>query len=93
MAKYIVGLDTAALEKEQEARKISSDMQLATLFWCFCNSVVASKLPIDDERYHSPGPTFIVGVIGAFGGPFEKYFLNKIVRARDNLSDARHFNA
>jgi hypothetical protein len=83
LAKHTIRLNVKALEKEQKARNITSDTELAALIGVSVTQLWRAKLPVDDPRHNSPGPSFIAGVLSAFGGPFEKYFfLSKVVRAR-----------
>ncbi|MFD0682412.1 MULTISPECIES: hypothetical protein [unclassified Paenibacillus] len=82
--KTTVRLNVQALEKEQCNFDLASDTQLAATIGISVTQLWRAKLPIEDPRHNSPGPTFIAGVINAFGGPFEKYFfLDKIVRPRN----------
>lgn len=68
----------AAIEHE-----ISNDTELAAKIGVSVTQVWRAKLPVDDPRYNSPGQAFIAGVLGAFGGPFEKFFfLDEVIRGR-----------
>lgn len=87
MDKVTVRLNIKALEKEQEDLDLISDTQLAATIGVSVTQLWRAKLPVEDPRHNSPGPSFIAGVISAFGGPFEKFFfLDKIVRDR-NISN------
>ncbi len=84
MSKITVRLNVEALEKEQQRRGIVSDTELAASIGVSVTQLWRAKLPVDDPRHNSPGPTFIAGVINAFDGPFEKFFfLEKVVRPRN----------
>lgn len=84
MNKKTVRLNVDKLEEEQKKHNISSDTQMAAKIGVSVTQLWRAKLPIQDPRHNSPGPTFIAGVIKAFGGPFEKYFfLDEIVRGRN----------
>ncbi|TQK41924.1 hypothetical protein FB479_11625 [Brevibacillus sp. AG162] len=83
MKKVTVRLNVKALEKEQEKLRVN-DTQLAAMIGVSVTQIWRAKLPVEDHRHNSPGPTFIAGVINAFGGPFEKYFfLQKVLRGRN----------
>jgi hypothetical protein len=84
VSKVTVRLNVEALEREQQKRGIANDTQLAAKIGVSVTQLWRAKLPVDDPRHNSPGPTFIAGVINAFGGPFEKFFfLEKVVRGRN----------
>jgi hypothetical protein len=83
--KAVIRLNTSALEEEQRKHNISSDTELAARIGVSVTQIWRAKLSVEDPRHNSPGSVFIAGVIGAFGGPFEKYFfLEKVVRERNN---------
>lgn len=82
--KQTVRLNIKALEKAQLEHDLNSDTELAAKIGVSVTQIWRSKLPIEDPRHNSPGPTFIAGVLTAFGGTFEKYFfLDKVVRKRN----------
>jgi hypothetical protein len=84
MNKVIVRLNVKALEQEQVNLDVISDTQLAAIIGVSVTQLWRAKLPVEDPRHNSPGPSFIAGVISAFGGPFEKFFfLDKVVRSRN----------
>lgn len=84
MKKWTVRLNVEKLENEQKNRELSNDTQMAALIGVSQTQLWRAKLPVSDPRHNSPGPSFIAGVIRAFGGPFEKYFfLDEVVRERN----------
>lgn len=86
--RQTIGLKVDELKRVQEQNGLDSDAQLAAKIGVSVTQIWRAKLPVDDPRHNSPGPSFIAGVIGAFGGPFEKYFfLTKVVRGR-NINSA-----
>ncbi|MBU8908551.1 hypothetical protein [Desertibacillus haloalkaliphilus] len=87
--KSTVRLNVTALEEEKEKRKINSDTELAALIGVSVTQVWRAKLPVNDPRHNSPGPSFIAGVLNAFNSPFEKFFfLDKVMRGRNNRTSA-----
>lgn len=74
MAKKLIRLKVKELMKAQIDSDIATDAALAKEIGVSPSQVWRAKLPVTDERYNAPGVQFIAGVLGAFGGPFEKFF-------------------
>lgn len=62
-------LRKAAFEFELETRA-----QIAEHIGVSVTQLYRASLSPDHPNYNSPGPTFIAGVLKAFGEPFERFF-------------------
>lgn len=83
--KCLIRLNTKELMKATIENDIKNDTELAALIGVSVTQIWRAKLPKDDPRYNAPGTSFIAGVLGAFDGPFERFFfLDEVIRARIN---------
>jgi hypothetical protein len=72
--KPVIRLNTKELLKAAIDHDIKSDMQLAALLGVSATQIWRAKLKTDHPQYNAPGPSFIAGVLSAFGGTFEQFF-------------------
>lgn len=83
MKRFIIRLNTKEFMKAAIDHDIANDTELAATIGVSVTQIWRAKLPADDPRHNTPGPTFIAGVLGAFNGPFEKFFfLDEVIRPR-----------
>ncbi|MFS1514593.1 hypothetical protein VQL36_19500 [Chengkuizengella sp. SCS-71B] len=75
MKRHTVRLNVKELMRAMTEFGIESDVELAAKLGISKTQVWRAKLPINDDRHNSPGPIFIAGVLKAFGGPFERFFV------------------
>lgn len=87
MSKKVIRLKVKELMKAQIDNDIPTDAALAKELGVSPSQVWRAKLPISDERYNSPGVQFIAGVLGAFGGPFERFFYLEDVDSNDEKEE------
>lgn len=74
MKKTTIRLNTKELMKSANEHNLHNDTLLAAKIGVSVTQIWRAKLPKDDSRHNAPGTSFIVGVLTAFDGPFEKFF-------------------
>ncbi len=80
---YAIRLKVKELLKASIEKDIPSDTQLAEAIGVSRTQMYRAKLPKTDPQYNAPGPNFIAGVLGFFGGKFEDFFfLEDVIRER-----------
>lgn len=72
--KKVIRLNLKEFYKAAIDHELKNDEQIANVIGVSKPQVWRAKLPINHPQYNAPGPTFIAGVLSAFGGTFEQFF-------------------
>lgn len=72
--KAAIRLNEKELKKAAIDLNLETNQQIAESIGISTSQLWRATLPTNDPRYNCPGPSFIAGVLKAFGEPFERFF-------------------